>query len=256
MRISTCFGFVVLCSFGVIGATCQAQSQPNSVALRPASPAPTQAGSKSTFLLFSRGDSAKTQRVAAELGTALATRSDRAQWQLIDVTAPVHQELVNRYQLSRAPMPLVLCIAPNGTVTGAMPGRVTEKAVEASLVTPTMTRCMKWLQAGKIVVVHIKASATDTLPAGAAGLLADPAFQNRTVMESFVVSDPAEDRFLRDMEINPADASGSALEVLAPPGMLVGKFPSTATTADIAAQLHAAGKCCNDPNCKHNKKGQ
>jgi hypothetical protein len=75
-------------------------------------------------------------------------------------------------------------------------------------------------------------------------------------MESFVVSDPAEDRFLRDMEINPADASGSALEVLAPPGMLVGKFPSTATTADIAAQLHAAGKCCNDPNCKHNKKGQ
>ena len=58
------------------------------------------------------------------------------------------------------------------------------------------------------------------------------------------------------MEIDPAAFSGSTVVVLAPPGVLVGKFPATATAAEIAAKLHAAGKCCDDPNCKHNQKGQ
>jgi hypothetical protein len=44
--------------------------------------------------------------------------------------------------------------------------------------------------------------------------------------------------------------------VLAPPGVLVGKFPASATSDQIGAALHAAGKCCNDPNCKHNQKGK
>ena len=44
--------------------------------------------------------------------------------------------------------------------------------------------------------------------------------------------------------------------VLAPPGVLVGKYQGTVSTEQIATDLHAAGKCCNDPNCKHNKKGQ
>jgi hypothetical protein len=38
--------------------------------------------------------------------------------------------------------------------------------------------------------------------------------------------------------------------------VLVGKFGPAVTKDEIAAALHAAGKCCNDPNCKHNKKGQ
>jgi hypothetical protein len=35
---------------------------------------------------------------------------------------------------------------------------------------------------------------------------------------------------------------------------MVGKFPATATKAQLASELHAAGKCCDDPNCKHNHK--
>jgi hypothetical protein len=94
------------------------------------------------------------------------------------------------------------------------------------------------------------------LPMGAAEFLADPSFHARAATESFVVSDPAEGRFLRDLELDPTTLSGSTVVVLAPPGALVGKFSSTATAAEIAAKLHAAGKCCNDPNCKHNQKGQ
>lgn len=256
MRPSIILGFAALYGLIGVGTNCHAQSQPGSVALRPATPAETQQAAKFTFLLFSRGNDANTQRVTQELSTALATRADRTQWQAINVNDPAHQHLVKQYQLGRAPMPLVLCVAPNGTVTGVMPGRVTEKQVEASLVTPTMTRCMKSLQAGKIVVVHVKVDPSEELPTGAVEFMSDPSFANRTVTESFLMADPAEGRFLRDMKFDPASASGSTVAVLAPPGMLVGKFAVNATASDIASALHEAGKCCNDPNCKHNKKGQ
>ena len=40
--------------------------------------------------------------------------------------------------------------------------------------------------------------------------------------------------------------------LLAPPGVLIGKYNSAATKNEVMAALHKAGKCCDDPNCKHN----
>jgi hypothetical protein len=71
-----------------------------------------------------------------------------------------------------------------------------------------------------------------------------------------VLGDATEARFLTEMEFKPGELSDSMVVVLAPPGVLVGKYPASVTTDQIATDLHAAGKCCNDPNCKHNKKGQ
>jgi hypothetical protein len=99
----------------------------------------------------------------------------------------------------------------------------------------------------------VKSDGAVPLPAGAEMFLADPAFQSRATTESYVINDPAEARFVRDMEIDAATFDGSTVVVLAPPGVLVGKFPATVTAAQIAAKLHAAGKCCDDPNCKHNQ---
>jgi hypothetical protein len=41
--------------------------------------------------------------------------------------------------------------------------------------------------------------------------------------------------------------------LMAPPGTVIGKYAATATKDKLAADLHAAGKCCDDPNCKHRK---
>jgi hypothetical protein len=94
------------------------------------------------------------------------------------------------------------------------------------------------------------------LPAGAAGFVADPSFKDRTTVVNVGLGDTAEARFVNEMEFKPEELSDSMVVVLAPPGVLVGKYPASVTTDQIAADLHAAGKCCNDPNCKHNKKGQ
>ena len=244
------------CGVACVAEPCHAQNAPNSLAFRPSAPADAQAEPKFTFILFSKENNANTQRVATELASSLGRWPQRAEWTTISITDPANREIVDRYQVGRAPMPLVLCVASNGAVTGAMTGRVTDQQVDSALVTPTMTRCMKSLQAGKTVVVHVKSDDAVPLPAGAEAFLADPAFKERATTESYVVNDPAEARFLKDMEIDPATFDGSTVVVLAPPGVLVGKFPATVTADEIAAKLHAAGKCCDDPNCKHNQKGQ
>jgi hypothetical protein len=244
------------CGVACVAEPCRAQNAPNSLAFRPGAPDSALAEPKFTFILFSKENNANTQRVATDLASSLGRWPQSAEWTTISITDPANREIVDRYQVGRAPMPLVLCVAPNGAITGAMTGRITDKQIDSALVTPTMTRCMKSLQAGKIVVVHVKSDDAMPLPAGAEMFLADPAFQSRATTESYVINDPAEARFLRDMEIDPATFSGSTVVVLAPPGVLVGKFPATVTAAEIAAKLHAAGKCCDDPNCKNNQKGQ
>jgi hypothetical protein len=94
------------------------------------------------------------------------------------------------------------------------------------------------------------------LPAGAAEFAADPDFQARTRVVDVALNDPAESRFVRDMKIDPNASSDSTLVIMAPPAALVGKFAATTTKQQIIANLHAAGKCCNDPHCKHNQKAK
>jgi hypothetical protein len=211
---------------------------------------------KFTFILFWKEDNAATQKMAATLKAAVAQRSERAAWTAANLTDPAAKSLVERHGVSRAPMPLVLCVAPNGAITGAFTKQFTQDAVDQAIVTPAMTAYMKALQQEKIALVHVKPNANAPLPRGAIDFIGDPAFQARTVVVSFTVDDPAERRFLREMEIDPAAVRGSVVSVLAPPGVFVGKYSASVTKDQIAAELHAAGQCCEDPNCKHNKKAK
>ncbi len=65
---------------------------------------------------------------------------------------------------------------------------------------------------------------------------------------------PLERKFLDDLEIQPNTPSANSMVVLAPPGVMVGKFASTASKDEIAGAIAEAGKCCEDPNCKHHRK--
>ncbi len=70
-------------------------------------------------------------------------------------------------------------------------------------------------------------------------------------MVSLQLADPAEARFASDLKI--ANNSRSTTMVLmAPPGVMVGTYDARATKAQMAADLHKAGRCCDDPHCVHN----
>jgi hypothetical protein len=206
-----------------------------------------------TFILFTKQQDAKTQQFAETLQAAAKEHADRASFTAIDITDQANQNTVAYYGVARAPMPLGVCVAENGAVTGVFMRLPNEQAIERALVTHAMTEATKALQDKKIVVVHVKQSPETGLPAGAAEFVADPDFQSRTTVIDVVLGDPAESRFVSDMKVEPAEVSGSVIVVMAPPAALVGKFVAGATRDDIVTKLHAAGKCCNDPNCKHNQ---
>jgi hypothetical protein len=211
---------------------------------------------KFKFLLFWKENSANVQQITETLKAASVRRPGHMEWSSVNVADAANQLLVERYQVSRAPMPLVLCVASNGAITGAYVRQFNEAAVERAIVTPAMADVTKALQDKKIVLLHIKPNAQSPLPFGAAEFAADPSFQARTTIVNLLATDPAETRFLTDMKVTAEDVRDPMLVVMAPPAVLVGKFAATTTKDQIAAQLHAAGKCCDDPNCTHNKGAQ
>lgn len=252
---SGCFSSV---SLGQLGAAATPRVATSTQANAPTSSGDAVAAQplKFSFLLFWKDNNPKVQQMAEILNVASAKRPGRMEWSSVNVRDAANQALVERYQVGRMPMPLVLCVASNGAVTGAYTNQFNEAAVDRAMVTPAMAEATKALQEKRIVLLHIKPSAESPLPFGASEFAADPDFAGRTTIVKLVSTDPAEARFLTDMKLSAADVREPLLVVMAPPAVLVGKFAASTTKDQIVTQLHTAGKCCDDPNCKHNRGAQ
>lgn len=255
MKVFTILTIAVV-SYGICTVRCAAQESPR-VATNTQRPA-AEAAPKFQFILFWKENNPPTQAFATALDAATSKYAGRAVIASVNIADEANRAIVDRYQVSRAPMPLVLCVAPNGAITGSMARivDVTETSVERLVVTPAMADVTKALQDKKIAVVHITADARSPLPQGAAQFVADPMFSTRTQVVTLTLGDPAEARFLKDLAVNPTEGADSIVVLFAPPGVAVGKFPAATTVDQYATALHAAGKCCNDPNCKYNKQGK
>lgn len=206
---------------------------------------------KYTFLLFYRDDNQATRAMAQTLKSGVAKRADRATACFVSVTDPAEQAVVKRFGVTRAPLPFALAVAPNGAITGLFSQKLVEANLEGAFVTPGMANCMRSMQDKKLVLVCVHASDRGVTPTAVKEFQADPEFKDRVAVISVQANDPTEAQFLKQMEIVPSQTKTSTIVFLAPPAVLVGKFASTATKAEMAAALHKAGKCCDDPNCKH-----
>lgn len=208
---------------------------------------------KYTFLVFYKEDNFAFRKMTEVINTNVQKRADKATSTVIQVTNPAEQAVIEKFQASRAPMPLTLAVAPNGAITGIFSKEMTNERFEEALVTPTMMRCMKSLQDNRLVFVCVNKTEKSLIPNGVKEMQQDPQFKDRIVVLSMQINDLEETRFLGQMHIDPKSTIASTTAVLlAPPGVMIGKYDATATGAQIASALHQAGKCCDDPNCKHN----
>ena len=206
-----------------------------------------------TFIVFYKANDAATQAMAGAVEQGIAAKAGEATLAFVRISDPAEKQLVDKFAVSRAPMPLCLAVAPNGAVTGMFRKSPSAEDVAKAFVTPTMTRCMKAMQDGKIVLVCVQGKRQTPTPPAVTDLQADPQFKDRIATVSLPTQDPAEAEFLAQLQIDANNASGIGTVMLAPPGVLVGKFPPNATMSEMAAALHEAGKCCDDENCKHHK---
>jgi hypothetical protein len=202
--------------------------------------------------MFWKQEDTATDAVHRSLQTHLASFADRATSVAVQVSDPAQRGIVERFGVSRAPMPLVLAVAPNGAVTAAFQAELTAQQIGGAIVTPTAAHCLKALQDGKSVVMLVHPRPDAQAPQGTQQFLADPQFGKRTEFVRLVSAIPAEGDFLRKLGVTAQEADGCVV-MMAPPGVLVGKFPLGVTGQELAKKLHAAGKCCEDENCKHNR---
>ena len=206
---------------------------------------------KFTFIVFVREDSAAAREMLKIAKTGAARREAQAVVTTARANDPAEKALIERFGIGRAPMPVTVAVAPNGAITGVFAKTLSDEHMDAAIVSPTMMKCMKSLQNKKLVFVLVAASDKAEMPAGVKSLQSDPLFKDRMTFASMRVDDPAETRFISQMKIDPRRVAGPYAVLIAPPGVLVGHFDSTATGAQIAAAIHKSGQCCDDPNCKH-----
>lgn len=222
--------------------------------VKPSRPQPTvnseAVESKYTFIVFYKQNDATTQAMSAAVKAEIAKYQGVATAKFIQVDDPAQKAIVAQYDVSRAPLPLTVAVAPNGAVTGMFPKKLPAEGIDGAFVTPTMMVTMKALQEGKLVLVTVGGSVPVPTPVAVTAFQADPHFNERLMTVSMAAADPQEAKFIAQMKI--ADTVLETQTVLlAPPGVLVGKFNATASKEVVAAALAKAGKCCNDPHCKH-----
>jgi hypothetical protein len=206
---------------------------------------------KYAFILFYRQNDATTQSMYQTLRTELAQRTN-ATCVAVRITDPAEAGLVEKYDATRTPMPAAMAVAPNEAITGVFVQNVTPQHVEAAIVTPGQARCMRALQDQKLVLLCIQPAADTPVPDGVTQFQSDDLFRERTAVITIPAADPAEARFLAQLGVA-ASTSSTVTAFMAPPGVLLGKYDANVTLDTLARRLAAAGKCCDDPNCRHHR---
>ena len=164
----------------------------------------------------------------------------------VDRSSPGNAELVAKYRLATAPVPLILVAARNGILSG---GLAAAQATSAKLVemvpSPKKTEALEAVQSGKAVFLSVsrKGMATQSgakaACAAACGQLAD-----KCVTVQIDMDDPQEAGFLAAMKVNLASTEPVTLVINAQ-GQVAGTY---AGAADVASLVQAAtkkvGGCC------------
>ncbi len=202
-----------------------------------------------SFILFHRGNDAATKSMHGVLKTTLANRKD-AVIIPVQIGNAAEQALVKQFDATRTPMPAVAILAPNGAVCSVIPQRVSEQQLTASIVSPGQAECLKALQDNKIVLLCAQPDASAVIPIGVQQFQKDKLYQARTKVITLQAKDPAEAKFLQQLRVR-TDQPTSLVTFMAPPGVMLGVYNANVTHDILAQKLAAAGKCCEDENCKH-----
>jgi hypothetical protein len=211
------------------------------------------AANRYVFLFFWKDKSPQLDKAWGSFEPAVAKMADAADFISIRITNPAEKKIVDKYGVSRAPMPIVLAIAPSGAVTKAFTKTFDEKELRTAFVSPCTERCLKALQSRKLVfvcVVDEEANPRDrvTVPKGVEDFKADKKYGAATEVVLVNARDAKEATFLKELEVS--SKSVPITVFLAPPGAMIGKFGSETSKEVLVAKLVAAqsnpcagGKC-------------
>lgn len=212
---------------------------------------------KYLFLFFSKTDNDQTLAMRKVFDKAMEKVADRAQWVAIDVADPSEKAVVAKFDIARAPMPLVLAMAPNGAITGGFPTKFDEQQLLDAFATPCTEKALKQLQDGKLVFVCVqndKTKSNDAAMQGIREFKADARFASATEIVMLDPADSAEASFLADLKIDPKTEE-AVTAFLAPPGSAIAEYKGATDKAELVAAIQkanssgCAGGSCGPGGC-------
>lgn len=168
-------------------------------------------------------DNAKLRKV---FNDSLQKITAVAQPAVINVKDPSEKAVVQRFRLDQkgVPMPLVIVLAPNGTIVNGFPkDRIAEQGLMSAIASPNFQRCLKALQDNKLLIVCAVVpdpKKGPQVPSGVLDFCKDPKYTEKTRV---VVVDPtnvAEGPWLNQLRIDPNSKDVTTV-LLAPPGNIV-----------------------------------
>ena len=223
---------------------CTAAKEKTEAKISPAEAAIQAAAKQNLYIFaifFKQNDEAST-KMLEEAKKLQAQHSSRANFISIDITDTANKELMTRYGVDRAPIPLTLVIAPNGAVTAGYPNKINKTDLSEAFVSNGMAAVLKILQGGKLAVICVQNSNTklnkESL-AVAEGLGNDAMFRNAIEIVKIDPSDASEAKLIQSCRVD-TKSQNAQLVIIAPPGRIVGTFDGTATTETIIAALTKA----------------
>jgi len=205
------------------------------------------AAGKYLYVFFWKENDEQSQKMFGVFQGGMQSLADSAEKIGIQITDPNERAIVERFGLSRAPMPLVLAIAPCGVVTKGFPIQFTQQDLAQAIVSPCTAQCMKALQDRKLVVLCVANQKTQYAQAalkGAHDFRADARFAAASEVVLLNPEDPAEAGFLRDLQVDPRSPQATTV-LLAPPGQPIGKLSGPVTKDHLVAKVASAqsGPC-------------
>jgi hypothetical protein len=197
---------------------------------------------KYLLIVFYRSDDDSTRAMKKVVAGAAAKLASKANSITINVADAAEKDIVAKFGVDRAPMPLSLVVAPTGAVTGGFPGKVTEQQLSAAFVGPATASCLKALQDNKLVLLCVQNASTgsnDAALKGAREFKADARYEKVTEIVTVDPSDATESKFLGQLKIDPK-TSQAVTALIAPPGSVVAKYAGATDKNTLVAALTAA----------------
>jgi len=205
------------------------------------------------FLFVSESENEETATARRVLEAAAAKLGDKADLAFIKRGDAAEKDTVEKFQLARAPMPIVLAFAPNGAITGAYFGeKLKDPQLQDSIASEAEQQCMKALQDGKLVFVFAQNGTTTSNDAAMKGVNDFKADAKYAKLTEVVTIDPAaaaEQPFLTKLKIDPKTTEATTA-FIAPPGSIISKVNGATTKDALVASLTAASSGgCGPKGC-------
>ena len=204
---------------------------------------------KYLFIFFFKDpqDSA-TQAMRPVFDSTLAKVADKAETFYVNLTNPTEKAIVAKYEADRAPMPLVMVIAPNGAIMAGLSLKFDEYTILNAFNGPGAEKALKALQDRKFVVLTVQ---NDKTTDNASSLKTAQEFKDdkQYAQTEIVHVDPAaaaEAKFLHSFQIDLGTKEAITV-LLAPPGYQIGVFKGQTSKKALVDALTAATapcKCC------------